>query len=441
MRSVTLFEYGNWEKITSIEQVRVITKNLWEGNLQSIPTEDSEKSSSNNSYQPFVAIDGDFVKANNFVGFLQTTDELLEIYPKVFRQVSNPDKRLMLKHVFYWLSYCRKWRFPYNRAGLNNMDVHSFPELFIFLFANELFEIVSTQPLLQYQECHEDLISPKGRILFENYSRNNIANARLDHLPCIYEPLMLDNLVNRAIKHCSRLLLNQTENSETMSLLQNIVFILDEVADVSITSKDLQSVAFSSFYESYIDAIAKCKFILDSQLYANDPENVTQWCLLLPMEYIFEDFFAGFLEKHFSFNWKIEYQKSDKFLCDEPRAFNMQHDIYLTSLPHRHCTIIIDTKYKLRDRLFKSDTKRGINQSDLYQMVSYAYKRGCTKAILVYPNIGEELNPPDFFKISSGFDGFPEIDIIALEIPFWSTNSFETLEARLIDTIIKFLNH
>ena len=48
------------------------------------------------------------------------------------------------------------------------------------------------------------------------------------------------------------------------------------------------------------------------------------------MEYIFEDFLAGFLENKFSKDWKIEYQKSDEYLSNIPRVFNMQHDMCLS---------------------------------------------------------------------------------------------------------------
>ena len=105
-----------------------------------------------------------------------------------------------------------------------------------------------------------------------------------------------------------------------------------------------------------------------------------------------------------------------------------------------HKKVIIDTKYKLRPNNFKSDPKKGIAQSDLYQMVSYAFKRGCTDIILVYPNISENSNIPDNFSIISGFSGGNEISIIAMEIPFFSLTQFDKLESMLFKTIELQLN-
>ena len=84
---------------------------------------------------------------------------------------------------------------------------------------------------------------------------------------------------------------------------------------------------------------------------------------------------------------------------------------------------------RLKD--FKTRSKKGISQTDLYQMLSYAYKRGCSEVLLIYPNIGEDLNEPDYFKINSGFAEQHNISVKAIEIPFWSINDFSNLELKL----------
>src|SRR4051812_21736449 len=99
----------------------------------------------------------------------------------------------------------------------------------------------------------------------------------------------------------------------------------------------------------------------------------TQWCLLFPMEYVFEDFIAGFLEAEFKAQWQVEPQKSNKSLTDQG-IFQMRHDIFLTNKKDTSVKIIVDTKYKLRSPDARKDPKKGISQSDLYQMTSYAFR-------------------------------------------------------------------
>jgi 5-methylcytosine-specific restriction enzyme subunit McrC len=73
-------------------------------------------------------------------------------------------------------------------------------------------------------------------------------------------------------------------------------------------------------------------------------------------------------------------------------------------------------------------------------MVSYAFKRGCTDIILVYPNISDNLNTSDNFKIISGFGGADEITITAMEIPFSSLTNFNELDSMLFETLETQLN-
>jgi 5-methylcytosine-specific restriction enzyme subunit McrC len=120
--------------------------------------------------------------------------------------------------------------------------------------------------------------------------------------------------------------------------------------------------------------------------------------------------------------------------------FNMQHDIFLTSKENPDLKIIVDTKYKLRDSDFKNDLKKGIAQNDLYQMVSYAFKRGCTNIILVYPNLSDNLYSPDTFEVVSGFLPNEKINVTAIEIPFWSLTNFDSLTSEMEKVVAENLN-
>lgn len=430
-----LFEYGKWQNVNNKNGLHQMLKNIWRQRIDSNNDSESKEEEIDNHYQPFVQFDDNQIRANNFVGFIQNEDEVIEIYPKVFRQhFPNPtenEKGLMLRHIFYWFSYCRKWNFPFNQASLDTFEIDEFPELIINLIANQFLEAVSKQPLTMYQEIQEPLVSPRGSINFKRYINNSLSHGNFQAVECDYEPFIFDNKVNRVIKLCSRLLMKQTKFSENLRKLQEVVFILDEVEDCHFTTFDIDNISLNAFFADYTGILDSCKIILNQQLYSSNIYDLSQWCLLFPMEYIFEDFLAGFLENKFSKDWKVEYQKSDEYLSNSPKVFNLQHDIFLTSKHGTRRKIIIDTKYKLRQDNFKADPKKGIVQSDLYQMVSYAFKRGCTDIILVYPNISEQLNTPDTFEIISGFDGADKITICALEIPFSSISKFAELDSML----------
>ena len=438
----TLFEYGNCVSVEDASALLQLLKTIWRQQWPSVNvTEELNEGEANESYQPFLRFSINEIRANNYVGFIQTTHDIVEIYPKVFRNCQpQKDKSEMLRHIFFWFSYCRKWNFPFNQAQLDVISIDEFPELIIKLIANQFLETVSNQPLTMYQPIEEAMLTPKGSINFKRYITNSLASGNLQNVECDYEPFLFDNKVNRVIKYCSRLLMNQTKFPENLQILHEVIFILDEVEDTPCGSYDVENITLNSFFNEYSQTLDSCKLILKQQLYSSDIYDLSQWCLLFPMEYIFEDFVAGFIEHKFSDNWKVEYQKSEKYLAaneDGKNVFNMQHDIFLTSKNADRRKVIIDTKYKLRSFDFKNDIKKGIVQADLYQMASYAFRRGCADVFLLYPNLTNNINEPDTFEISSGFNADDKIKIVALEIPFWTANNLDIkeLEDRLFITL------
>lgn len=422
---IQLFEYGQWEKVAARDDLSNLLKQIWK---QRLFVADDIRERADSRYQPFLKFDGDLIRARNYVGFIQTESDFIEIYPKVF-DGKTKDKQLMLRHIFYWFSYCRKWRFPFNQASLDIKEIASFPELIIHLIANQFLETVTQQPLMQYQELSESMLTPRGSINFGRYVSNSLSRGNFHQIECDYEPFLFDNKVNRIIKYCARLLMDQTQHAENQTLLQEVIFVLDDVDDVYVTAHDVKSVQLNSFFVDYAMLMEMCGIVINKHLYSNHQYDMSQWCLLFPMEYIFEDFVAGFLEQHFSDHWKVKYQKSDMTLVSKPEVFTMQHDIFLTSCDGSNRQIIVDTKYKVRQ--IEEDGKAGVSQSDLYQVVSYAYRRGCTEVILIYPNKDEALLPPEVFEIESGFAGKDIIKVKVVEVPFWSVDNFEGLETKL----------
>jgi 5-methylcytosine-specific restriction enzyme subunit McrC len=344
----------------------------------------------------------------------------------------------MLRHIFFWLSHCQKWRFPFCRANLDLSDIDTFPELIINLIARQFFDAVSGQPLMIYQPTEEAMLTPKGTINFNRYITNSISKGNFQNIECDYEPFLFDNKVNRIIKYCARLLMRQAKFSETQRILQEIIFILDEVEDIHCSSADIVNIKLNSFFDEYNLILESCKLILDQQIYSNNSSDLSQWCLLFPMEYIFEDFISGFISQHFSNKWTVKSQKSEMYLSDDPKAFKMRHDIFLTNGERK---IIVDTKYKLRT-FEKDDKKKGIAQSDMYQMVSYAFRRGCNDVLLLYPNIDEQISKPDLFEIGSGFVGKDKITVTAMNIPFWMEGALdcEKLTTKLRNRLEELLN-
>lgn len=439
MNSITSYEFGQSFDITSRKILEQYLYAVW----NSLYNYEEESAISENitenieSRQGILRFDGNTARAQNFIGFIQSEHESIEIYPKVFRE-ADMEKRMMLQHLFYWFDYCRKWKFPFTDVNLSNLHDIDLPELIINLIANQLYDVISTNPISLYQDMEEAMSKPKGSLNFGRYISKSMANGNFHMLECDHQPMEYDNRLNRTIKYVARLLLSKTQFQETRQKLDDIIFLLDEVEDQVCNTSFLDNIPISPFYQEYQTAIGLCRMVLEQHIYNHHYEDSKHWSLLLPMEYVFEDFIAGFLERHFSEDWEVKYQKSDMYLTDE-LVFQMQHDIFLTSKKDKSVKIIIDTKYKLRGN-FKDDKKKGIAQSDLYQMTSYAFRRGCSNIVLLYPNQSDSINTPDVFHISEPSLS-QVIKVTAVEITFWSSTGHHNIHSQLYSTLNSLLSN
>jgi 5-methylcytosine-specific restriction enzyme subunit McrC len=79
-----LFEYGKWENgISDIKALKQMLKDIWAQDIYTQQEVELTENEKDKRYQPFLNFDGDWVRANNYVGFIQNNDEVIEIYPKV----------------------------------------------------------------------------------------------------------------------------------------------------------------------------------------------------------------------------------------------------------------------------------------------------------------------------------------------------------------------
>jgi 5-methylcytosine-specific restriction enzyme subunit McrC len=152
------------------------------------------------------------ISARNYVGVVQYEDIRIEVYPKIFSDNATEDIKKSQLNLLYWLTYCRKIKFPFSFADVSKLKFDDYLELLIYIFANYTKEIISLQPFQAYEKVEEETAFLKGRLSFENYTKHNLITGKWQHFYCSYEPFVYDNLFNRIIKYVSKRLLVVSEN-------------------------------------------------------------------------------------------------------------------------------------------------------------------------------------------------------------------------------------
>ncbi|WP_299681534.1 McrC family protein [uncultured Tenacibaculum sp.] len=381
---INLFEYRNREKFSEkhFTDLEIFLDEVWSSREKSdYYTNEEDSKAEVQRFLQFFHKDNT-LKSNKYVGVIHFEGETINLLPKIFFNSESKDEtnvKAINKHILWWLNYCRKLKFPNYVSGLNTERADFF-EILIYLFSKYSRELLNSSIYQTYTEVNKELSFVKGRIDVNAYINNNLAKGRFHKVSCEFDAFEIDNEFNRGIKSVSKLLLSVTKESQSKRYLNDILFILDEVKEVSISSEVMKRMTFNPMFSNFETVRDYCVLFLENSVSFNYKKDLKLFAFLLPMEYVFEDFITGFIDKEIE-EVKLKRQDASKYLTTENK-FQLKPDLVLNISDKK---VIADTKYKIvyED---SNDPKNGISQSDLYQMVSYAIRYDINDIILLYPN-------------------------------------------------------
>ncbi|MFC2176671.1 McrC family protein [Bacteroidota bacterium] len=433
---MNLFEYQNKEVLSdSFDGLEGFLDDVWKNREKSSFYMDSEeKRVESQRFLDFLHKSGQ-VKSTKYVGVIHFNGQKINLLPKIFfdgkTEYGETEVCQMQNHILWWLSYCRKIKFPNYQASMGSMKSDFF-EVLIYLFAKYTRELLNNSIYQQYEEVDRELSFIKGRLNTNEYIRENLSTGRWHKLNCTYDAFVMDNQFNRIIKFVTNQLFGVTGNAETKKHLREILFILDEVSDVPATASQCASIQFNPMFKDFETVRDYCYLFLSNSVSFNYKNELKLFAFLLPMEYVFEDFIFGFIDKELE-EVRAKAQRSDTHL-DEGKAFNLKPDLHLIVGSK---SVIADTKYKIVYSDEK-DPKKGISQNDLYQMLAYAVRFKVEEIILFYPNtVNDQQENSSELWIKDELAGGKSIRIRAFQLPvlnmgilksgFNSTNDLKTL--------------
>ena len=369
------------------------------------------------------------LKSNKYVGVIHYEGNKINLLPKIFfdseKEYQINEVNQIQNHILWWLSYCRKIKFPNYQASLDSAKSDFF-EVLIYLFSKYTRELLNSSIYQQYEEVNCELSFIKGRLNSNKYINENLSKGKWHKLNCTYDAFVFDNEFNRIIKYVTTLLFNVTSSQDNKKNLREILFILDEISDERATAEQCSRISFNPMFGEFETVRDYCQLFLTNCISFDYKNDLKLFAFLLPMEYVFEDFIFGFIDKELE-ELTAKAQRSDTYL-DEGKAFNLKPDLWLKT---DHKSLIADTKYKIVYSDEK-DPKKGISQNDLYQMLAYAVRFEVDEIILFYPNtIKQEQNEETELTIKDALADGKEISIRVFQLPIINRAILETdLEAK-----------
>lgn len=385
MFQITLYEYGEWMllPIEGSEDRKAFLDfldNIWQnrGLLFSSSTDNGDETE-----QQIFSIRGNQIRAKNYVGFINWRGIKIEILPKYIND-TNVDKKLIWEHIFYYLSFSKRLKFPFtwSKSHTTNDVQVSFLELLIALFCQTLLEYLQKNASFYYEAQEGESSYLKGKLNITAYTKKNLSTGKWDKVRYQHQPLVYNNLFNQILKFTIKQLKAIATSSQNQSLLENLSHQYDTVSSVQINIADFEKIQTNANELMKQRLLEMCKYFFLSQKLGTPLGSQPNISVLLPMEVIFEDFIGGFLIEHFS---QIPIGTQVSLSMDKGESLFIRPDILL----EKH-QLPIDTKYKLLD-----------NNSDIYQILTYITTLGQELGILIYPQMAHQATSIENIQVSS----------------------------------------
>ncbi len=413
---INLFEYQNKVDVQdSFEGLEGFLDEIWNGREKnSFYSENRNDKIESQRFLQFIHKSNE-LKSNKYVGVIHYAGKKINLLPKIFfdpeKEYTTNDINQIQNHILWWLSYCRKIKFPNYQTSMGSAKSDFF-EVLIYLFSKYTRVLLNTSIYQQYEEVNRELSNIKGRLNTNEYINENLSKGKWHKLNCTYDAFVFDNEFNRIIKYVTTLLFNVSSTQDNKKNLREILFILDEVSDQRATAEQCSTICFNPIFGKFETVRDYCQLFLTNCVSFDYKNDLKLFAFLLPMEYVFEDFIFGFIEKEIE-AVTAKSQKSDTYL-DEENIFMLKPDLFLKT---DYKSLIADTKYKIvySD---ETDPKKGISQNDIYQMLAYAVRFEVDEIILFYPNtIKENQGNSTELTIKDTLANGREVSIKAFQLP------------------------
>ncbi|MEO8751450.1 MAG: restriction endonuclease [Casimicrobiaceae bacterium] len=327
------------------------------------------------------------VKAQQFVGVVQTNTMAIEVLPKIDGLTDDGDVR---KNLVMMLARTRN--LDIREGEVANLAIqHNVLEVVIRLFINRLFAEVHRGLIHRYETREENLPLLRGRLHTTRHAVLNAAHP--ERFLCRFEEFQGDHPLNQALKAAVALLRRVSLNEENLRCLSELQFALDDVTTLSPGSVPWERISLDRTNVRFHTLIALARIFLRGDAQDVSRGEKVGFSLLFDMNKLFEEYIGRIVvESQRGTGVVVTLQSPEQYLLEDTAtgrgAFLAQPDVVARKSGLSQW--IIDTKWKLLD---PAETYASVAQADIYQMMGYAHRYGCPDIMLLYPHVSRLGRP------------------------------------------------
>ncbi|MGI9250174.1 MAG: McrC family protein [Pseudohongiellaceae bacterium] len=331
----------------------------------------------------------DGLRARGVVGLIAAEGCSLEILPKIdIHDSDTTEENVKIRQrLIYMLEVALDIRIDVGMITELEWQKETLLEVLIRAFSEKLIEAVRKGVPRRYIEQEDDLPMLRGSL---NVTRQfTVHAANPSHLACRFNTLSEDIAINQIMKAAVTLLRRHAQTFDNQRRLRELEFAYSDIAEVPVAALRRNKPIINRTNERWRDLFNLAWFLLEHCFQTTTSGKGRGFSLLFEMNTLFERYVTRLAIRALSgTNMIVVPQGGLKFcLIKEPDKglFQTKPDIlieYDDEVIH-----IVDTKWK---RISKQidDSKQGISQGDVYQMMAYGQVYQCRKLTLLYPHHG-----------------------------------------------------
>ena len=330
------------------------------------------------------------VWAQQVVGVIAAPGCSLEILPKI-DAASDENNETIRTRLVSMLDVALGLKLGDGQALAMARQKETLLDILIRLFADRLLAEARRGLPRAYMAQEENLAALRGRLdVIRQFTHNAV---RPDRLACRFDTLMPDTPLLRVMKACVLMLRRHARVMETQRRLDELRFLLAEVSDVPVTALPWAQVRIDRTNRRWETLYGLAKLFLkrEWQRTNHDAKAGQGITLLFAMNDLFEAYIAALARRALlGSDLTVHSQGGLRYCLMEEgdggkERFQTTPDILIKR--NGQVVMVIDTKWKLIGRN-PEDKKRGVSQSDVYQMMAYARLYQCREVMLLYPHHG-----------------------------------------------------
>jgi 5-methylcytosine-specific restriction enzyme subunit McrC len=313
-------------------------------------------------------------------------------------------------------------------------------DIFIEAFLQCALDQARRGLLSRYVGHADDLPVIKGRFQVHGHVRRNLARPHLLH--CEYDEFTSDNAHNRAVRATLEACRTWVSRASTQRMWFETHARYASVSAVKFSAADVARLPRDRTTHRYHSLLTWCEWLLAMASPALSAGASLAPGLLFDMNKLFEAHAARLEETGSGIDRIVHTQGPRLHLAtrDQTDVFLLKPDITVWYVGKDGAAAgidrIVDAKWK-RVNPYASDF--GVDEADVYQLLSYALRYGCTVLELAYPMpFGHEnfVRPPVFRLHAAGLGD--SVTIKVKLVPLWSAEApgFNDETARFVEAAV-----